>query len=200
MLCEILVQEGAVVAINTVVARISDVGAGAAATAGARRQPVEAPKPAPAAPAAPVAAAPPPLPALRLLPQPAEMDADDISGPVSPLVRRMARENNIDLKSVKGTGAGGRITKQDVENYLACSGASDGGGAQPPRAGCLRRELLRLAPLPRTEPAKTRIEPMSDHARRRSPSTWCIRKRTSAHVTTVHRVDMTNVARAARRS
>ncbi len=33
----------------------------------------------------------------------------------------MARENNIDLALVKGTGAGGRITKQDVEDHLAAS-------------------------------------------------------------------------------
>src|SRR5206468_3504067 len=40
-------------------------------------------------------------------------------GPLSPLVRKMARENNIDLSKVKGTGAGGRITKQDLDSYLA---------------------------------------------------------------------------------
>ena len=43
---------------------------------------------------------------------------DESAGPLSPLVRKMAREYNIDLKQVRGTGAGGRITKQDLENYL----------------------------------------------------------------------------------
>src|SRR5229473_3086322 len=42
----------------------------------------------------------------------------------SPLVRRMAKERGIDLATIPGTGAGGRISKQDIEAYLA-------GGAQP---------------------------------------------------------------------
>ena len=40
-------------------------------------------------------------------------------GPLSPLVRKMARENNIDLSQVKGTGAGGRITKAGCRSYMA---------------------------------------------------------------------------------
>ena len=48
---------------------------------------------------------------------------EEATGPLSPLVRKMAREYNIDLKQVKGTGAGGRITKQDLENYMAQQGA-----------------------------------------------------------------------------
>ena len=40
---------------------------------------------------------------------------EETAGPLSPLVRKMARENNIDLSRVKGTGVGGRITKQDLE-------------------------------------------------------------------------------------
>ena len=42
-------------------------------------------------------------------------------GLIAPLVRKMAREYNLDLSKVKGTGAGGRITKQDVETYMATS-------------------------------------------------------------------------------
>ncbi|HBY59418.1 MAG TPA: 2-oxoglutarate dehydrogenase, E2 component, dihydrolipoamide succinyltransferase, partial [Solibacterales bacterium] len=41
------------------------------------------------------------------------------TGPLSPLVRRMVREHNLDVSLLKGTGAGGRVTKSDVENYLA---------------------------------------------------------------------------------
>jgi pyruvate dehydrogenase E2 component (dihydrolipoamide acetyltransferase) len=55
-------------------------------------------------------------------PAPAQPDqpqsGDEPAGPLSPLVRKMAREYNIDLKQVRGTGAGGRITKQDMENYM----------------------------------------------------------------------------------
>ena len=90
----------------------------------------------------------------------------------------MARENNIDLSQVKGTGAGGRITKQDVE-------ALPGAQAQPPPAAAAAPRPPppppAAAPAPAPPPpsrrcrragqAKTRIEPMST-MRRRSPSTW----------------------------
>ena len=80
----------------------------------------------------------------------------------------MAREYNIDLAQVRGTGAGGRITKQDVEAYMASQGARTVSQAAPPRS--TRRSLLRSglqqAPQRRrrcrcAEAAKTRIEPMS---------------------------------------
>src|SRR6516225_2065155 len=111
---EVLVEEGATVQINTVVARISDGdGAGGQAALIASR---------PTAPPA-EAAAPPPTPqpaATAPLENGAAPEAVSApAGPISPLVRRMARENNIDLAQVPGTGAGGRITKQDVECYLA---------------------------------------------------------------------------------
>src|ERR1700761_3644452 len=129
-LSEILVQEGATVAINTIVGKIGN-GAGAATSApaaavqqnGPAAAPAEAPKPAPQAappapppqPAQPPAAGPyPPTPG----PAPQAVQEEE-QGPLSPLVRKMAREYNIDLGQVRGTGAGGRITKQDVEAYMA---------------------------------------------------------------------------------
>src|SRR5579872_6312834 len=123
---EILVQEGTTVGINTVVGRISD---GAAAPAAA---PAAAVAPAPAA-QTPAAAAPapaaPPKPAAVVAEAPAP---EETAGPLSPLVRKMARENNIDLSQVKGTGAGARITKQDLENYMASRSAPAEKPAAPP--------------------------------------------------------------------
>ncbi|MBL8234322.1 MAG: E3 binding domain-containing protein, partial [Bryobacterales bacterium] len=122
VLAEVLVTEGTTVAINSVVGRIQDAGGAEvpAAPAPAAEPPKAAaapakpaPAPAPTAPAAPV---PAPAPAL---PPP----AGEAVGPLSPLVRRMAREYNIDLNQVRGTGAGGRITKADVEGYMAAQGA-----------------------------------------------------------------------------
>src|SRR6266567_2481980 len=84
-LSEVLVEEGKTVAINTVVAKISD-GDGAAA------KPAEAPKPAAKSAPAPQAAPPPPPPQAA----PPEEPVGESSGPLSPLVRRMAREQNID--------------------------------------------------------------------------------------------------------
>ena len=221
VLTEILVQEGAVVAINTVVARIGAAGEAVAAA------PAVAAKPAPAAATAPAdaqaqsedAPAPEPVAAPAAAPAPAaqaaapEPVAEEPAGPVSPLVRKIARENNIDLKLVKGTGAGGRVTKADVDAYLAASastataakaahGPSAPAPAAPPPVPAPAPAFVRapapppeaLPPLPRPEPAKVRLEPMSI-MRQKIAEHMLLSKRTSAHVTTVHRVDMTQVAR-----
>src|SRR5579885_1748976 len=100
---EILVQEGTTVGINTVVGRIND-GAGASAAAPSAAAPP--PQAAQAAASAPAAAPPPPAAA----PGPVTGDhgaIPDETAPLSPLVRKMARENGIDLGQVRGTGAGG---------------------------------------------------------------------------------------------
>ncbi|MEU6514167.1 2-oxoglutarate dehydrogenase, E2 component, dihydrolipoamide succinyltransferase [Streptomyces sp. NPDC046978] len=80
-----------------------------------------APAPAPAAPAAPAAAAPAPVrPAAPapvpapVTPVPAAAQPTDEGAYVTPLVRKLAAENGVDLSTVKGTGVGGRIRKQDV--------------------------------------------------------------------------------------
>ena len=83
---------------------------------------------------------------------------EETAGPLSPLVRKMARENNIDLSQVKGTGAGGRITKQDLEAYLAGQTAASGAVAPVPAAvprrprhspgAAFRRRLQLLRPPP----------------------------------------------------
>jgi len=195
-LTEILVQEGAVVAINTVVARIGD---GAAASAPAPAPAAEAPKPGPA----PVVAAPAEVIAA---PAPAMAEAqDDSSVPVSPLVRRMARENNVDLRLVKGSGAGGRVTKQDIEDYMAAKQAppvtasAPAPAPAPPVPVRAAASAADSAPLPRVEPAKTRVEPMSI-MRAKIAEHMTLSKRTSAHVTTVHRVDMTKIVKLRDRS
>jgi len=184
-LAEVLVEEGQTVGINTVVARISeDGGAAAAKPAAPAEKAPEAPAPVAAAPAA----APAPAPVQPLAP-PAEEPAAEASGPLSPLVRKMARENNIDLSRVKGTGAGGRITKQDVEAYLA-----QGAPAAPVAAPSVASRPA-AAPPPSFSPgAKTRIEPLST-MRMKIAEHMLLSKRTSAHVTTIHRVDMTKVAK-----
>ncbi|MBE0657835.1 MAG: E3 binding domain-containing protein, partial [Bryobacteraceae bacterium] len=117
VLTEILVQEGEVVAVNTVVARIGEAGAASAEAPKAESAPAPAPEPEPA----PVAAA-----VVEAAPAPAPASAPAVEtelGPVSPLVRRMARENDVDLSLVPGTGPGGRITKTDMEAYLASKSA-----------------------------------------------------------------------------
>jgi 2-oxoglutarate dehydrogenase E2 component (dihydrolipoamide succinyltransferase) len=144
VLKEIKVGEGKTVPIQTVVGVIDAAGDGAGAAKSAA--PAQAPTPAPAPKAAEPARTPAPAPAARpqIVPpaqpaRPAAAASAAASGPAptaaparpagerihsSPLVRRMAKEHGIDLASIPGTGAGGRISKQDIEAYLA-------GGAQP---------------------------------------------------------------------
>lgn len=107
-----LVEEGKTVAINTVVARIDEAGGAVAstpqkATAGPAPQPPHTEKPA----ATPAAASPVPEPRIQAV---AELAAEPTEGRLSPLVRRMVRENNIDVRRVRGTGADGRDRKSVV--------------------------------------------------------------------------------------
>ncbi len=196
-LAAVLVEEGKTVAINTVVARIDETGAGA--TAAPKAAAAAAPAPEPVAKAA-SAAAPPPLPE----PEAIEAPSEEASGPLSPLVRRMVRENGIDVRQVRGTGAGGRITKQDLEAYLAHRAAPAAPPAPAPAPVPVSAPAPVLsyppaappppAPLPRAEAAKVRIEPMS-LMRSRIAEHMVASRRTSAHVTTMHKVDMTRIAK-----
>jgi pyruvate dehydrogenase E2 component (dihydrolipoamide acetyltransferase) len=199
VLSEVLVQEGATVAINAIVARIGD----GAKTAEAPKEQAAAP-PAPQPEAKEPAAAPP---APQATPQPAapptataqpapapQAAGGEEQGPLSPLVRKMAREYNIDLARVKGTGEGGRITKQDVEAYMSSQAARTYESAPPTQA-----PPAAAAPMPLAESAKTRSEPMST-MRQKIAEHMVMSQRTSAHVTTVHRVDMTKIAKLRDRS
>jgi pyruvate dehydrogenase E2 component (dihydrolipoamide acetyltransferase) len=184
-LSEILVEEGKTVGINTVVAKIEEGGNGAGAKAATK--PAAAPPPAakPAAPAPPPPAAAPPAAS----PEPPA----DSAGPLSPLVRKLARENSVDLNRVTGTGAGGRITKQDVEGYITAQKSAP--AAPPPSAPATQPSAPQApaAPAAGGQP-KTRVEPMST-MRIKIAEHMIMSQATSAHVTTIHRVDMTKVAR-----
>jgi 2-oxoglutarate dehydrogenase E2 component (dihydrolipoamide succinyltransferase) len=184
-LAEILVEEGKTVGINTIVARIEEAGSAAAAKPAA----VSTAPP----PVAPVqAAAPPPQQVAAPAPSPEPAEKEPV-GPLSPLVRKMARELNLDLTQVKGTGAGGRITKQDVEAYAAAQ-SQPATPPPAPRPAVAPAAPPAMAPLPPAGQARTRIEPMST-MRIKIAEHMVMSKRTSAHVTTFHRVDMTKVAR-----
>jgi pyruvate dehydrogenase E2 component (dihydrolipoamide acetyltransferase) len=129
VLKEIKVNEGQTVPIQTVVGVIDAAGSAASVPA-----PAAAPAPPKAAAPAPKAAAPAqpaPAPATRPAPAaPQSAASPATSAPSSdgarihssPLVRRMAKEHGIDLSAVPGTGAGGRISKQDIEAVIAGGG------------------------------------------------------------------------------
>jgi 2-oxoglutarate dehydrogenase E2 component (dihydrolipoamide succinyltransferase) len=190
---ELLVQEGQTVQVNAIVARISE-GNGDAPAAAPKPASVAPPAPPPPAPA-PQAAPPPPSPAVAQTPAPAPtpVETKEATGLLSPLVRRIAREKNVDLSRVTGTGAGGRITKDDLENYLNRSAAAP--TAPAPSVSAPPASPVPAVPIGQAQPtAKTRIEPMSN-MRIKIAEHMVMSKRVSAHVTTVHRVDMTRVAK-----
>jgi 2-oxoglutarate dehydrogenase E2 component (dihydrolipoamide succinyltransferase) len=159
VLKEIKVGEGKTVPIQTVVGTIEAAGSSAAA-------PASAPAPAPnkaaepkAAAAAPAAAQPaPPQPSAQKPAAPAQ--AQPASGKdgarihSSPLVRRMAKEHGLDLASIPGTGAGGRISKQDIEGYLAGSGSAPSSAPETEDEGT--EEYAPQAPAP----ARTQAPPL----------------------------------------
>ena len=213
---EILVQEGTTVGINTVVGRIND-GAGAPAAAAPVAAPPPVAKPAAPAPAAPSPAAPGPVPAPVAVTVEASAMPDETAGPLSPLVRKMARENGIDLSQVRGTGAGGRITKQDLEAYIdgrSAAPAQPASVAPPPPPPAPQAVVQQTPPAPQAPPPPrtqavapvqeqahfrgeapaARVEPMSV-MRQKIAEHMVFSKRTSAHVTTVHKVDMTRIAK-----
>jgi 2-oxoglutarate dehydrogenase E2 component (dihydrolipoamide succinyltransferase) len=129
VLKEIKVGEGKTVPIQTVVGVIDAAGDGAARAAAPAPAPAKAAAP---APAAKPGGAPPPAPAVKPAAPAAAVAAPAASAPTkdgqrihtSPLVRRMAKEHGVDLSAVPGTGAGGRVSKQDIEAYIAAGGSA----------------------------------------------------------------------------
>jgi pyruvate dehydrogenase E2 component (dihydrolipoamide acetyltransferase) len=149
ILKEIKVAEGKTVPIQTVVGVIDAVGSTTAAAPAQTAAPApksEAPaKPAPAVQAAPAngkgapappAAAPSRPPATATSASAGSTGAATTGGKEggrihsSPLVRRMAKEHGIDLSGVTGTGAGGRISKQDIEALIAGGGQTHTGAGE----------------------------------------------------------------------
>ena len=94
----------------------------------------------------------------------------------SPLVRRMAKEYRIDLSKIRGTGIGGRVTKQDVQKYIKLKP-----GYAPPAVEEEVKEKEKIVPV---NPKRKII------AKRMSES-----KRTAAHVTTTFEVDMSKIVK-----
>jgi 2-oxoglutarate dehydrogenase E2 component (dihydrolipoamide succinyltransferase) len=159
VLTEIKVAEGATVPINTVVAVIG--GAGASVPA-----------------AIPVAAAPAASDATSQAQQaPPPVDGRRIRS--SPLVRRIARENNLDLRQVAGTGSDGRINKDDILHHLSQYGPCT---------------AIPASVAPQAQLAAPQVVPLSKMraiiAQRMVES-----KRISPHVHSVYKVDMTRIAR-----
>lgn len=218
VLKEIKVGEGQTVPIQTVVGVIDAAGAAAAAPAPATAK-VEPAGPAKTSAAAAPAPAPVARPAAPAAPAPVATAtghaASSSSGErihSSPLVRRMAKEHGIDLSSVPGTGAGGRISKQDIEAVIASGAAGGAPAAAPPVSSAPAGRTTPPPPPPAASgggPAHVALEtavprekiyfgnyevqPMST-MRQRIAEHMVASKRVSAHVYSVDEIDMTKVA------
>ena len=190
VLAEIKVQAGTTVQINTVVAVLSAAGA-----VGDRPLLHRARSPR----------------LQRLRPQPPKPKAKAAQTETetgervrsSPLVRKIARENNLDLSKVPGTGSAGRITKEDILGYL-----SKGGAAAPPKAAApapapspapvsAPAPAAAKPPAPAPAPVVTAGDEVVPLTRMRSiiAQRMVHSKRTSAHVHTVFKIDMSRIVR-----
>jgi len=119
----------------------------------------------------------------------------------SPLVRKIAAEHNIDISRLEGTGASGRVTKNDILSYIesgaALSPQQAAASAQPQaeaRAPQQTPQPSQPAPPPAQPGEGDRVEPMSV-MRRKIAEHMTMSQRTSAHVATFYEIDMTRVQR-----
>ncbi|HEV2799646.1 MAG TPA: dihydrolipoamide acetyltransferase family protein [Pyrinomonadaceae bacterium] len=120
----------------------------------------------------------------------------------SPLVRNIAREHNIDITQLEGTGMSGRVTKNDILSFIES-------GAQPPQAQAqpgVEARAPQQPPAVQTPPPAPpqaphvqpgvgdRVEPMSV-MRKKIAEHMIMSQNTSAHVATVYEIDMTRIAK-----
>jgi pyruvate dehydrogenase E2 component (dihydrolipoamide acetyltransferase) len=212
VLKEIKVTEGQTVPIQTIVAVIDADGAGAVSAAPAK---AEAAKPAPAAPVAAKPSAPASAPVAAPSAAPVSASGDRVRS--SPLVRKIARENNIDVAQVPGTGAGGRVSKQDILGAVESgtgTGTGTGTGARtvaaapppahsassrpsappPPTGGASASAVLENA-VPREKMyfGHYEVQPMSV-MRQRIAEHMVLSKHVSPHVYSVDEADVTGIA------
>jgi len=168
----------------------------------------EEPEPAPA-PAAPAAEEPEPAPAPAAEPAPAAQPASTTAGVLlSPVVRRLISENNLDVGAISGTGVGGRITRADVESAMASGGAAAAPAPAPaptptpapasaapaaaPASAPPEQLTAVVAPLPVN--ARDTIVPLN-RIRKTTAEYMVQSKQVSPHVLTAIEVDFENVER-----
>ncbi len=193
-LLEIKYQEGETVEVGTVLALVGTVGSQPSATVSQPKtevaKVVEMPQVVeiPQAKAAAATAGNQTLESLRLTKS-------------SPLVRNIAKEHGVDLARIAGSGISGRVTKTDILSYL------DTGAALRPQ-DLLIKPITPIVSAPTVSTPQTstvtapqvaanvgdKVEPMSN-MRKRIAENMVISRKTSAHVTSVYEIDMTNVVK-----
>jgi len=178
VLQDIKVGEGNTVQVNTVVGVIAGDGEAPAAPVAAKA--AAPPAPAAAAPGKPAAAPSTPTPA-------AEEEEEGEHARSSPLVRKIAREHNVNLSQVTGTGLGGRITKQDILAFVERSQATPAAPAPPAPSA-----PAPAAPTPAPVAIPGDLVPMTK-MRKIIADRMVESRRTSAHVHCMFQVDITKI-------
>ena len=196
VIAEVLVQEGETVAVQTVVARIeTEKGASIAPSA-----PVVAP--------ASSAAGAPPMVEATAAPAPSAHQShatgtadtrgvaanglqDRLRTKSSPLVRRIAAEHGVEIAAMQGSGVQGRVTKRDLESYLAAPRTERASMHAPTGAAS-------HGPVPQAW-AGDAVEAMSK-IRALTSDHMVASRHTNAHVTTFFEIDLTRVARIRQRT
>ena len=188
VLQEIKVTEGNTVQVNTVVGSIAADGEAAAAPAKPTATKAAEAAPTPAKSAAPAPPVPtPPEPTAAAEPS-HEEEGDGDRTRSSPLVRRLARDNNVDLGQVQGTGMGGRITKQDIMAFIDKQGTA----APAPPSSAASAPAPSPARPSAPVPIPGEVVPMSQ-MRKIISQRMIESRRTSAHVHNLFEVDMTRI-------
>jgi len=198
---EIRAQEGETVAVNAVVAVIGEENEPPSPSP---ERPTATAGQGPAAPPPPVARPAPPAPsdggAEARPAAPAPPSREDLQRQKSsPLVRKIAREHNLDISAIPGTGINGRVTKDDILGYIEKGGTQAAPvPAARPSATAPSAGAESAPPQPAEAPASrpgdnVEVVPMSI-MRRRIAEHMILSKRTSAHVHSVFEVDFTRVA------
>ena len=189
VLTEIKVKEGETVAVNSVVATIG------AASEVSKQEPARS-APAPATPSLDsIVPRDVDTPHAKPAAAPRKTNGRSSSKPVeddsrkqrsSPLVRRIARDNDVDISQIHGSGLGGRVTKSDILEYIETGNRDSGSGF---------RENLQ-APEPRVPNPESRVEikPLSV-MRKKIAEHMVMSRRTSAHVHSVFHVNFSTLER-----
>ncbi|MGI8609550.1 MAG: dihydrolipoamide acetyltransferase family protein [Candidatus Dormibacteria bacterium] len=199
VLAGIDVQEGETVLVGTLICSISsEDGAGSAGDAeGVPAAMGSAPTTAEVSEPPPVASVTAPAETAAPSAAPAASNGHDRAGRASPAVRRLADEHNLNLSQIAGTGIGGRVTKRDVDQFLASGGAGTPiaaatptspvagsgppAGSAPPSAASAATAAA-AAPSPQARPGDELIpltpirKAIAEHmvrSRQTSPHAWC---------------------------
>src|SRR5262245_44208001 len=195
VLLEIKVKEGETVPVNSVVAVIGAAGEKPSGTTGTTGTTTPAPVAAsgktqqPDGSNAPLSAAAPPTPAPAVVVAPQTL-ADLRRIKSSPVVRKIAKQHNIDITRLNGTGISGRVTKKDIEAFVANGGAARG-AATPiaAQAPVMARQAPMIAPPPAFAPGENvRIEKMGI-MRKKIADHMVMSIHTSPHVYSAYEVD-----------